>query len=292
MNRILSSPLVMRLVNYKLSSKRLIRGEQKGERRSRRLGTSLEFSDYRLYSPGDDPRQIDWNTYARTEKHYIKQFLDEQELTVNLFIDCTKSMAVNEDKWRRTKELASAFALMSLAGSDRLAVHPITSETAPYPLTKGKALSYRMMAYIENMTANESGDSFAPAFLQKAGEIRMNGLSIVISDLLEDPDLLFQALKRLQAKRQEIRIVQLLLPEEEHPDYTGDLKLTDVEHGVERDVSMGRKVIERYRKRFKQHTHEIESFCNGRGIGYLPCYTTEALEETIFAKFMAHGWII
>ncbi|HET7581065.1 MAG TPA: DUF58 domain-containing protein [Bacillales bacterium] len=292
MTGLLPSSLMTRLSNYKLSSRGMIRSGQKGERRSRRIGTSLEFSDYRLYNPGDDPRQIDWNTYARTQKHYIKRFLDEQELTVNVFIDCTKSMAAKEHKWLRTRQLAAIFAQISLTGADRLAIYPITSATEPYPLTKGTALVHRVLSYIENVTVNETGEAFTPVFLHKVNSVRPNGLSIVISDLLENPDQLFQALKRLQAKRQEVRLVQLLLPEEADPDYAGDLKLTDVESGAERDVTMSRKVVEQYRRRFEQHTNEIESFCRRRGIGYLQLFSTDTLEEMVFSEFMAHGWII
>ncbi|HEX7064599.1 MAG TPA: DUF58 domain-containing protein [Bacillales bacterium] len=292
MSGLLPSPLMTRLSNYKLASKGMIRGGQKGERRSRRIGTSLEFSDYRLYSPGDDPRQIDWNTYARTQKHYIKQFLDEQELTVNVFLDCTKSMAAEENKWLLTKQIAAVFAQISLTGADRLAVYPVTSTTNPYPLTKGTALVHRVLSYIEKIAVNETGEKFAPLFLHKVNSVRPSGVSVVISDLLEDPERLFQALKRLQAKRQEVRLVQVLLPEEKNPGYAGDLKLTDVESGVERDVTMSRKVLNQYRSRFEQHTHEIESFCRKRGIAYMQLFTTDTLEETFFSKLMAKGWII
>ncbi|HET7521723.1 MAG TPA: DUF58 domain-containing protein [Bacillales bacterium] len=288
----ISPALMARLSHYKLSSNGMIRGANKGERRSQRLGTSLEFSDYRLYNPGDDPRQIDWNTYARTGKHYIKQFLDEQELSVNVFVDCTKSMAAEESKWRRSKELATVFALMSLSGEDRLAVYPVASATPAHPLTKGKALVHQMMSYIEGISPAETGQKFAPFFSHAVNALRPYGLSVIISDLLEDPDSLFQALKRLQAKRQKVRLVQVLLPEEAEPDYTGDLKLTDAESGAERDVSMSRKVVQRYRERFEAHTRTIESFCRRRGIGYLPCFTSERLEETIFLKFTANGWMI
>ena len=63
-----------------------------GKRRSRRLGSSLEFADYRVYAPGDDVRRFDWGVYSRTGKAFVRQFMDEQELTVSLFVDCSASM--------------------------------------------------------------------------------------------------------------------------------------------------------------------------------------------------------
>ncbi|WP_058303168.1 DUF58 domain-containing protein [Gorillibacterium timonense] len=81
-----------RLERMTLSSKSRIRGTIQGRRRSRQAGSSLEFADYRLYAPGDDTRQLDWNVFGRTGKPFIKQFLDERELQVHLYIDCSRSM--------------------------------------------------------------------------------------------------------------------------------------------------------------------------------------------------------
>ncbi|HET7658272.1 MAG TPA: DUF58 domain-containing protein [Bacillales bacterium] len=292
MSGLLDPAVMTRLSSCKLANKRMIHGSYKGERRSGRIGTSLEFSDYRLYSQGDDPRQIDWNTYARTQKHYIKRFLDEQELTVNVFLDCTKSMSVYEEKWRRALELTAAISLMSLSGSDRVAVFPVSSETRDYPLTRGKALIYRVLAHIEEIKVSPSSEKFSSSLLQKIPAVRSNGMSLIISDFLEDPEGLFVALNSLQAKRQEIRLVQLLHPEERDPEYFGDLKLTDVETDEERDVSMSGKVAERYRETLQKHLDIIESFCRTRGIDFLSLSTSETLKNMIFFKLMSNGWII
>ena len=70
-----------------------LRGQHKGSHRSQRFGASLDFSDFREYHPGDDVRQIDWNVFARTDKYFIKRFLDEQEMRVHILLDTTKSMS-------------------------------------------------------------------------------------------------------------------------------------------------------------------------------------------------------
>lgn len=88
---------LLRLERLALVSKSRVRGSMQGRRRSRQAGSSLEFADYRLYAPGDDTRQLDWNVFGRTGKPFIKQFLDERELQVHLYLDCSRSMDFGGD---------------------------------------------------------------------------------------------------------------------------------------------------------------------------------------------------
>lgn len=288
---LLSPTLTKRLSNYKLSTRELVRGTHKGERRSKRLGSSLEFSDYRLYSAGDDLRQIDWNTYARTQKYYIKRFLDEQELSVSIYIDCTKSIAFSEDKWLRVKQMSGVFTFLTLANSDRLNVVPIASSSKNLPLTKGKAMTKKVISYINELSIANSDEHFGAYLHQSVERSRTGGISLVISDFLDEPTKLFNAIKKLQAKRQQVLLVQVLLPEEANPSYFGDLKLVDVETGDERDISMTPRVLNSYKRRMEEHMSQIHSFCKERGIDFVTCLTSEKLEETVFSTLMRKGWI-
>lgn len=105
---LIPSELYKKLGTMRLSTKSKLRGQHKGSHRSSRFGASMDFSDYRTYHMGDDVRQIDWNVFARSEKYYIKRFLDEQEMRVHLVVDATKSMAT-EGKWQLAKQLTAAF---------------------------------------------------------------------------------------------------------------------------------------------------------------------------------------
>lgn len=288
---LLSPVLSKRLTNFKLHSKRIVRGGHKGERRSQRLGSSLEFSDYRLYSPGDDLRQIDWNTYARTQKFYIKRFLDEQELSVAIYLDCSKSMGTSDDKWNRAKQLAATFTFLSLANSDRLSFMPVASPSRTYPYTKGKAMTNKVIHFIEHVSLTSGNERFGKQLIQFSNQGRQGSLNIVISDFLDNPDDLFLALKKMQARRQQVLLIQVLLPDEINPAYLGDLKLVDIETSGERQVSMSRKVIDNYKNLFESHTNKIKSFCHQRGMDLIICPTATSLEETIFSSIMRKGWI-
>lgn len=291
MSKLLSPVLSKRLANFKLTSKRIVRGGHKGERRSQRLGSSLEFSDYRLYSPGDDLRQIDWNTYARTQKYYIKRFLDEQELSVSIYLDCTRSMGVTDEKWDRAKQLAATFTFLTLGNSDRLSFIPVASHSRSYPHTKGKAMVNKVTNFIEQASLTVGEERFGQHLIQTLDQGRQGSLNIIISDFLDDPADLFAAIKKMQARHQQVLLIQVVVTEEVDPDYLGDLQLVDIETAGLREVSMSQRVINNYKQLFQDHTDKIKSFCYQRGMDFIICPASNSLEETIFSSIMRKGWI-
>ena len=118
MNKILFPiNLTKRLALLSIVSKSGRLGQQKGTHRSKKLGASLDFSDYREYHPGDDLRHIDWNVYARTEKPFIKRFLDEQEMRIHILLDPTKSMGA-DGKWDYARQLSIALGHIALTSGD------------------------------------------------------------------------------------------------------------------------------------------------------------------------------
>ncbi|GAA0615225.1 DUF58 domain-containing protein [Virgibacillus siamensis] len=291
MGTLLSPVLSKRLANFKLTSKRIVRGGHKGERRSQRQGSSLEFSDYRLYNPGDDLRQIDWNTYARTQKYYVKRFLDEQELSVSVYLDCTKSMGVKDEKWERAKQLAAVFTFLTLTNADRLSFIPVGSPSNAYPYTKGRAMTNKVIDFIQETSLATGDVRFGRQLIKQANQGRKGSLTVLISDFLDDPADLFSALKKMQARRQQVLLVQVLLPEEAYPDYIGDLQLVDIETAGRREVSMSPKVMNDYKQLFDKHLETIQSFCQKRGMDLVSCSTANSLEETIFSSLLRKGWI-
>ena len=104
-----------------ISTKSKLRGQHKGSHRSMRFGSSLDFSDFREYHPGDDVRQIDWNVFGRTDKYFIKRFLDEQEMRVHILLDSSKSLIL-QDEGRFDKQLTISLGQLVLGRDDRLSL--------------------------------------------------------------------------------------------------------------------------------------------------------------------------
>jgi uncharacterized protein (DUF58 family) len=121
-----------KLEQLSLVASRVRAGMMKGERRSTRRGTSIEFADYRNYSKGDDLRRLDWNVYARLERPFIKLLEEEEDLAVHLLLDASQSMAwpenSPEEKLAYGVRLAGALGHIALTAGDLVTVSMIRSD--------------------------------------------------------------------------------------------------------------------------------------------------------------------
>lgn len=289
MKELLTSTLMHQLSIHRFRSKKMKRTHYKGGRQSTKLGASLEFSDYRSYQPGDDPRQIDWNVYARTNKHYIKRFLDEQELVLSIYVDCSKSMSSIPEKWKLAKGLTAALGYMSLTSDDRVGIIPVGAENHPFLYKKGRIFANRLIHYLDLLEPTEKLSTFSEAIGKMIQP--KSSVTIVISDLLEPAEKIEEALKKVQAYKQELYVIQVLTEEEINPFYQGDIQLIDSETNEFLHVTMSTSVKKQYRTRLKNHTEQIQKFCHSRGIAFLQCQTNQSLEEILFKTLTSKGWI-
>ena len=114
MIELLDTKVLKKLEALQLKSRRTFLGSRQGQHRSLRKGHGLEFDDHRSYAPGDDYRYIDWAVYGRTDKIYLKQFREEQDLSVSVLIDSSKSMIHTEKKFSYAKSLGLALSYTAL----------------------------------------------------------------------------------------------------------------------------------------------------------------------------------
>ena len=123
---ILSPELLAQLERMELVSRKIFRGRMKGERRSKRKGQSVEFADFRSYVSGDDLRFIDWNTYARLDRLFLKMFLEEEDLHFYALLDASPSMDFGEPtKFHYARQLAAALGFIGLVRGDRVKIETL-----------------------------------------------------------------------------------------------------------------------------------------------------------------------
>ena len=135
---LLSPALLAQLEKLELVTRRIFRGRMKGERRSKRKGQSVEFADFRNYVPGDDLRFIDWNTYARLDRLFLKMFFEEEDLHFYALIDASQSMDFGEPtKLYYAKQLAAALGFIGLVRADRV-------RTENYDMTMQQGMTYNI----------------------------------------------------------------------------------------------------------------------------------------------------
>jgi uncharacterized protein (DUF58 family) len=270
-----------RLEQLELASRRLTAGRMKGERRSVRRGQSVEFADYRNYAAGDDLRQLDWNVYARLERLFIKLFVEEEDVTVHVLVDASRSMDFGEpNKLVFARRAAGALAYLGLAHLDRVSVAFLGDgrATTMRPL-RGKARVFEVFRFLTE-TRGERLTGLSAAARDYAGRLRGRGPLILISDLL-DPGYL-DALRDLAGTRCQLSVLHVLSPEELDPDVPADARLVDNETDAGIEVTGDDDLVDRYRTRLGEWQAEISGFVARRGGSYVVVPSDLDLADLLF----------
>lgn len=268
-------------------------GSHPGSYSSPRRGTSLEFADYRRYSPGDDLRYLDWGIYARSDRLYVKLFREEVDLFAYIFIDASASMAFPspDEKFLPAARIALALAYVILANHDHVKLHLLHGESssAASPFYRGR----RRMADCVNFATSVTPSGpleLAPALGEHLKRLRRPGKAIFISDFLMSPRSYQQGLNLLRAFNLDISVIQVLSRAEVNPSLpTGSLVLVDSESQAEIRFQWDASARKEYQARLAQHNLQIRSFCHQSGIHYSLYVTERDLRDFVLATLPAIG---
>jgi uncharacterized protein (DUF58 family) len=208
-----------KLANMKLIARAIVEGFISGLHRSPYHGSSIEFAEYRKYVPGDDLKHFDWKVYAKSERHYIKQYQEETNLRAYILLDSSKSMDFKSDSAKLTKfeyscYLASALTFLMTRQKDSVGLVTFSDEVRDFvPPRSGPVHFQNILTVLENTVAG--GETvIAKNFHSLAETVKKRGLIIVISDLLEDPGEILRALHHFRHKRHEVLIFHVFDPAE------------------------------------------------------------------------------
>ena len=287
--KLLTKEFLRRLETLRLATKRRFAGAGFAQREGVRRGVSLEFSDFREYTPGDDLRYVDWNIYSRTEKPFIRTFIEEEDLFVYLLVDTSASMLEGEpQKLQWALRLAAALAYISLLGLDRVSVAAFDGRLGKVlrPL-RGKASLFTLLEFLENIPQGGKKTSLKRALAEHAQLVKKRGVAIVLSDFM-DPHY-DEGLKQLVGRSFEVHAIQVLSPQELTPPYDGELLLTDAESGRTKAVSITPALLDRYDQIIKAFTGEIRDWCRKRGVTYTLSQSTDDVESTILGQLRRAG---
>lgn len=232
-----------------------------GGRKSAAKGSSLEFSDYRDYIPGDDLRRVDWNGYGRFDKLYLKLFLEEKQAAVNLFLDTSKSMDFG-GKGTMAKAVAASLAYIAAGGGDRVQVLAFNEKAGAQKrgITKKGQLA-ETLDFLESLEMG-GGTGYLRA-VRERGDLG-RGVAVILSDFLSEESP-WDAVKLLQEKKQEVYLLRILAPEEIEPQTGGMVRLVDSETGETRDLELTEQAVSAYRQALKQQEAALQEFCWRRG---------------------------
>ncbi|NLY43627.1 MAG: DUF58 domain-containing protein [Clostridiaceae bacterium] len=274
------SEFLKKIEQLRINSRILMSTTASGNRKSKAKGSSVEFSDYREYSIGDDFRRIDWNAYGRFDKLFIKLFMEEREARVNIFVDTSKSMDWGEpNKGVQARRLAAALSYISLSNFDRVSVIAVNNRlVSSIRSVHTKEGFWKVLEYLENMPYE--GTTALNKAIREFDGGGGAGISIIISDFLSF-DGIKDAIKYLQYKKQDVFLCHILSPEELSPAVGGSIRLVDVETGEARDVTITHGLLKAYQRALDSFIYDIREFCLKRGIKYVQLCSDLSMENMI-----------
>jgi uncharacterized protein (DUF58 family) len=266
-----------RLKNLSLAARLVVEGFFSGMHKSPHKGFSIEFAEHREYTPGIDPKHIDWRVFGRRDKLYVKQYEEETSLRCYLLLDRSASMGYKSDGAKLTKLEYASFLAASLAylmAFQHDTVGLITYDTGVrdrIPPRQGPAHLRVLLEKLEDTTPGGE-TSLSETFHQLAESIKRRALVVVISDLFDDPDKLVGALKHFRHKKHEVIVLHTLDPAEVTFPFDD---VTQIE-----DLETAREVISDPRAFRKSYLEELAKFLDTIRGGCRSCQIDYAQAET------------
>lgn len=286
---------VRALESLALAGRRIPSGRSAGQWRSRTSGSSVEFSDYRTYAPGDEFRRIDWNAYARLERLFVRLYRAEEDLDLSLVVDTSASMDWGRpSKARLAAQLAGALAFIALQSGDRVDVATLRDAELAQHLSnlRGQAAARTAWALLEDVQCDGATDLSA-SLVAYARHLRSAGMTVVLSDLFS-PTGYQQGIDALLGHRQDVLLVHILAPDELHPsqDLIGEWRLLDTEPAAPVEATITPSVLRAYRRLLESFTREVSDFCRRRGVIYLQLSSETNVADVVLRTLRTLGIIV
>jgi uncharacterized protein (DUF58 family) len=275
---------LMSIKNLELRARIVVEGFWTGIHRSPYHGFSVEFTEYRQYTPGDDPRYLDWRLYARSDRYYIKKYEDETNLRCHLLVDNSRSMTYGSlpyTKAQYANTAAATLAYFLYLQGDGVGLLTFDEQIRDYlPARHRRGHLRHLMLNLEKDAGGTQTDLTRP--LQRIVEIvTKRGVMVFISDLLAPIEALEKNLASLGACGHEVIVFNILDPAELTFKFDKATIFHDMESGRDLyiDPHLARK---EYLKRLESHLSRVEAICQKLGMSYHRFATDRPLELALF----------
>ncbi len=289
---LLDPAFLKKLEALSLVSKRVFAGQTKGERRSTKRGSSIEFADFREYTLGDDLRYVDWKAYGRLEKLFLKLFVEEEDLSIHLLVDTSQSMEFGSpvSKAIYARRLAAALGYIALSEYDRVLLASFSGGLGEMmPPMRGKPGIFPFFKFLETRMPAGGGTKFGEALTQYALRAKNVGIAVVVSDFFDETHV--QGIKALLSRRFQVVLLHVLDEEELHPTLTGDLRLVDSETGAIREVSISPHLLAQYEAQLQSFCAGLQALANRYSMDYVRASTGLPFEDVVLKSLRGGGMV-
>jgi len=282
--KLIDPKALMSIRSLELRARAVVEGFWSGLHRSPYHGFSVEFTEYRQYTQGDDPRYLDWRVYGRTDRYFIKKYEDETNLRCHLLVDQSRSMEFGSRGYTKTQyaaTLAATLAYFLHLQGDAVGLLTFSERVSEYmPARHRRGHLRQLMLALEKPTSGRATDLNAP-IERITTLIRKRALVSLISDFLAPLDRLERNLIALSAGGHELNVFHVLDPVELNLGLEQPALFEDYESNrtIYIDPAAAR---ESYLKKLEEHCGALRAICRKLGIGYHQLSTAQPLEIALF----------
>lgn len=263
----LNKDYLSKLKGLVLKTNQILHSGYEGIRKSKSKGTSIEFSDFKNYTKGDNIKHIDWNSYARLDKLYLKLYMEEKQININILMDCSKSMDYG-DKIFYSQMIAGSIGYISLNNADRVNIYGMGNRNIRDVNSKS-----RFNEIVDFLSELEYGIEWDMMSIMNIGKLS-RGITVLISDMFinENAD---EILKYLQYMGQEVLLIHILDRDEIAPVVKGAVKLIDSENDLSKSIEINERVLNDYQKALKKFKMSLNDICRKRNAVYIDVSTED-----------------
>lgn len=295
--RLLDGEALAKIGRLELIARGVVEGFVAGRHRSPYKGFSVEFAEHRQYSPGDDLRDLDWRVLAKSDRYYIKQYIEETNLRATILLDASGSMAYRGEKAARHQGqplskfeygrfLAASLAHLMIHQQDAVGLVTFDTEMRRYIPARSRVSHLRVL--LEQLVDSQAGreTSLAPILHDVAERIHRRGLVVIISDLFDEPEEIIKALHHFRYKKHEVLLLHVMAEEELTFPFDRWSKFENLEDPAQQLQVDPRALRAEYLSRVRRFCRQIELGCGQMNVDYVPMTTAKGFDLAL-AHYLA-----
>ncbi len=282
----LDPAIISKLNSLELRARLVVEGFMVGLHKSPYHGFSVEFTEHRPYLQGDNPKDIDWKVYGKTEKYFIKQYEEETNLRSYILLDTSRSMSFagkpNIPKLEYGITLAASLAYLMINQQDAAGIGLYSDKLNKFlPPRASRAYLREILKTLSGITASDKTNT-SSSLLSIAEKIKRRGLVIIISDLFDEINSVLHALKRFRSSKNEVIVFQVLDPLERYFSFGSDAVFKDME--TEEEMTTRPYQIQKaYKEAMEEFLSKIKTECLNSNIEYNLIDTSIPFDKALFS---------
>jgi uncharacterized protein (DUF58 family) len=280
---------IAQIADLTLRSRRLVEGAISGLHRSPFHGFNIEFAEYREYTPGDDLRRLDWRVFARTDRHYIKQYEEESNVRVTFIVDASASMNYRGmaplSKFDYASTLVVSLAMLLTRQQDPVGLVLFDEAAGTIVPPSATQAQVQVISGLLERCQPARKTELGGLLHSLADQFRRRNMLVIVSDLLTELETLYNGLNRLRFSGHEVLVMQVLDRDELELPFEGPTVFHDIE-GTEELFAEPWAFRRSYQKAMQDFLTGVKQECGARGYDHVRFLTDEPLGASL--SFFLH----